>query len=167
MIDTQIFRTFSRYNQWMNGKLLDACALLTDEERKRPMGAPFSSIHGLWNHLLVTDRLWLARFDGTPLPYQSLKDQISDDFEELRRERLRTDAEIEAYVQALTPEKLAGTLKITPISNPTPFTLPFYAGMMQLFNHQTHHRGQITVLLEQLGGDCGVTDIGGMPELRV
>jgi uncharacterized damage-inducible protein DinB len=32
-----------------------------------------------------------------------------------------------------------------------------------MFNHQTHHRGQLTTLLTQLGLDIGVTDLAAMP----
>ncbi|MET0413733.1 MAG: DinB family protein, partial [Polyangiaceae bacterium] len=31
-----------------------------------------------------------------------------------------------------------------------------------VFNHQTHHRGQVTTLLTQLGHDPGVTDLFAM-----
>jgi uncharacterized damage-inducible protein DinB len=35
-----------------------------------------------------------------------------------------------------------------------------------MFNHQTHHRGQVTTLLSQLGLDPGITTIPMMPELQ-
>jgi uncharacterized damage-inducible protein DinB len=31
--------------------------------------------------------------------------------------------------------------------------------LLHLFNHQTHHRGQVTTLLSQLSIDIGVTDL--------
>ncbi|MEP5224441.1 MAG: DinB family protein, partial [Marinobacter sp.] len=34
--------------------------------------------------------------------------------------------------------------------------------LSHFFNHQTHHRGQISSLLTQLGVDVGVTDLIGM-----
>jgi uncharacterized damage-inducible protein DinB len=37
-------------------------------------------------------------------------------------------------------------------------TLPVWLAAMQLFNHQTHHRGQVTALIKQAGKDPGVTD---------
>jgi len=57
-----------RYNRWMNDKLYARAATLSDEARKRDCGAFFKSIHGTFNHLLATDRLWLARFNGVTLP---------------------------------------------------------------------------------------------------
>lgn len=35
-----------------------------------------------------------------------------------------------------------------------------------MFNHQTHHRGQVTTLLSQMGFDVGSTDIPFMPEFE-
>jgi uncharacterized damage-inducible protein DinB len=161
---TEIYRTLSRYNQWMNGNLLEACSKLSDEERKRDLRAPFGSIHGLWNHLLLTDRGWLARFAGKPFPYPSLSLELYSDFEELRAERAKTDAEIDAFAAALKPESLSEPFTVIPVSNPTPRTIPYFVAVTQLFNHQTHHRGQITALVEQLGGDCGVTDFAAMSD---
>jgi uncharacterized damage-inducible protein DinB len=37
--------------------------------------------------------------------------------------------------------------------------------VVQMFNHQAHHRGQVTTLLTQLGKDVGVTDLPVVPEL--
>jgi uncharacterized damage-inducible protein DinB len=38
--------------------------------------------------------------------------------------------------------------------------------LLQVFNHQTNHRGQVTTILSQLGIELGVTDLGAMlPEV--
>jgi hypothetical protein len=49
--------------------------------------------------------------------------------------------------------------------NPQLRTYPFWVAVTQLFNHQTHHRGQVTTLLMQQGIDPGVTDLIWLPEL--
>jgi uncharacterized damage-inducible protein DinB len=41
--------------------------------------------------------------------------------------------------------------------------IPTWVAIAHLFNHQTHHRGQVTTLLKQLGKDPGVTDLPWMP----
>ncbi len=153
----------TRYNRWMNERLMATCSQLSDEERKRDRGAPFGSIHGLWNHILVADRLWLARFEGAPLPYSRLDEEICADWDELQTERALTDAAIDAFIAALSDEKLDATLYFVSLSNPQPRQLPLWVAVQHLFNHQTHHRGQITALMEQAGLDCGVTDFAAMP----
>jgi uncharacterized damage-inducible protein DinB len=44
-------------------------------------------------------------------------------------------------------------------------TVAFAAAVIHFFNHPTHHRGQATTLLKQLGVDPGVTDFIMMPGL--
>lgn len=159
-------RTLAAYNRWMNGRLYACCADLSDAERKRDRGAFFRSIHGTLNHLLLGDRLWLGRFTGAPFAVASLDRELYADFDELRRERERTDREIARFVDALTPADFESTLHYTSFVNPAPRSCPFWAALTHFFNHQAHHRGQLTTLLMQAGVDPGVTDLIWLPELQ-
>lgn len=154
---------FAQYNRWMNEKLLASCAQLSDEERKLDRAAPFKSIHGLWNHVLLANRVWLGRFGGEPYVFQTLGDEICSSFDELRTEHAKIDETIETFAASLTEERLASILEFTPIVNPVTLRLPMWLVVTHMFNHQTHHRGQITALMEQAGLDCGVTDIIRLP----
>ncbi len=153
----------ARYNRWMNGRLYECCARLTDAQRKEDVGAFFKSIHGTLNHLLVADRLWLGRFTGAPFAVASLDAQLYSGFDELRHERALTDEAISSWVASLTEESLAGDLHYTTMVNPAPRTRPLWFAATHFFNHQTHHRGQLTTLLSQRGIDPGVTDLLGLP----
>lgn len=157
------FRTLARYNHWMNEKLLAVCAAMSDAERKQNRGAPFRSLHGTFNHLLVCDHLWLGRFKAQPFSVPSLDYELCTNFEELKREREKTDAEITEWVASLSDAALQSDLTFTAFSHPTQYTRPLWFCALHFFNHQTHHRGQITALIEQAGYDCGVTDLGAMP----
>lgn len=152
-------RAMADYNAWMNARLYDCCAPIPDEERKRDVGAFFKSIHGTLNHLLVADRIWMGRFTGKPFAPPSLATELYADFGELRRERESTDAAISAYVAALTDADLDATLRYTSIVNPQPRASTLWVAVAHFFNHQTHHRGQLTTLLMQRGIDPGVTDL--------
>ena len=47
-----------------------------------------------------------------------------------------------------------------------PYCREFHGLLAHFFNHQTHHRGQVTTLLTQAGADVGVTDfLALLPEL--
>jgi len=161
-------RAFARYNRWMNGKVYASAASLTDEERKRDRGAFFGSIHNVMNHILVADRIWLGRLAGrVPEPgfigvdgIKQLDQEIAADFDELCRERDRTDGAIDAWTETVTAASLAGTF--TMVRKGVPRDLPRWWAVTQLFNHQTHHRGQITTLLFQAGLDPGATDMFAM-----
>jgi uncharacterized damage-inducible protein DinB len=155
---TESLRMMAGYSRWMNEKLYSVCATLSDEERKRDRQAFFRSIHGTLNHLLLTDRGWLDRFRGAPWGFRSLDQELYADFAELRRERAATDAAIEQYVGTLTVERLSEDFTYTTYAGKT-FTHPLGPALVHLFNHQTHHRGQLTTLLSQQGIDPGVTDV--------
>jgi len=157
-----------RYNRWMNDKLYAASATLSDEARKRDAGAFFKSIHGTFNHLLLADRVWLSRFKGVTVPegfmgpggIRSLDQELYADFEELRRERALTDDELTEWVSRLGPERLAAPLVFVRRSQKV--ESPLWGVVAHVFNHQTHHRGQITALLTQQGCDPGSTDLYAM-----
>lgn len=164
MFPDALYPTLSRYNRWMNEKLLAVCAELSDEERKRDLNAPFRSIHGTWNHLLLADRIWLGRFNNSPFEFKTLADELYPDFAQLQHQRALTDDAIDDFVVGLTPEKLNAAFHFTSF-DATRHQVKLWICLQHLFNHQTHHRGQITVLLEQLNMDCGVTDFTKMPHL--
>lgn len=166
MISVDCARTMAAYNRWMNERLYACCATLTDDERKRDVGAFFKSIHGTLNHLLLADRIWLGRFNGEPFVVASLDQELCADFADLRAERGATDAAIDAWVAGLTGERLAGDLSYTTLVNPQPRRNPLWLAALHFFNHQTHHRGQLTTLLMQRGVDPGVTDLLWLPPQR-
>jgi len=161
----QHFALLARYNAWINGRLYDVAAALSDEERKRDLKAFFRSVHGTLNHLLLADRFLLGRLrtlhGESPALAAAVLEQdfqpareLFADFATLRAERAVTDATIERWAGELTPAILERTL---------PDGRPFWRMAAHFFNHQTHHRGQVTTLLMQLGRDPGVTDLSGLP----
>lgn len=157
-------RRLAAYNQWMNERIYQVCAEIPDAERKADRGAFFKSIHGTLNHILLADRLWMARFTGGEFRVDSLDQELFADVEDLRRERAITDGDIVRWVNGLDDEMLAGELTYTSMVNPEPRSFPMAKAVAHFFNHQTHHRGQLTTLLSQLGLDYGVTDLIWLPE---
>ena len=162
VLDT--FRTMARYNRWMNERLYGVCAEIPDAERKRDRDAFFASIHGTLNHLLLGDKLWLGRFVSSPFPVDSLDQELYADFDELRGERARTDGAILAFTEALDEQALARDFCFTTIVNPGEQVFPFRHVLLHFFNHQTHHRGQVTTLIKQAGYEPGVTDLMWLPD---
>jgi uncharacterized damage-inducible protein DinB len=168
------YRAMARYNAWMNEKLYAVAAQMPDSERRRDARAFFHSIHGTLNHLLLTDRAWLWRFtqdarvagsrdaEGEPIPMTGRLDQeLYVKFEHLIRERVRTDADITAFAAALTRERLESEIVYRTAAGVEQRHMMWWA-LSHFFNHQTHHRGQVTTLLTQAGYDPGVTDLIAM-----
>jgi uncharacterized damage-inducible protein DinB len=159
-------QTMAEYNRWMNDRLYDCCAQLSDDERKRDVGAFFKSIHGTLHHLLLGDRIWLGRFTGEPFPVKSLDQELYSNFAELRAERTAIDIFILEWVSSLSEADFSGELSYTSVVNPKPRRYPFWFAIVHFFNHQTHHRGQLTTLLSQRGIDPGVMDLIWLPQCQ-
>lgn len=158
-------RDMAAYNRWMNERLYDVCAELTEEQRRRDCGAFFKSIHGTLNHLVLADQIWLGRFQDRPFRFDSLDQELHRDFDELRAARAAVDQRIIDWAGSLTVADLDQTLRYTSAVNPKPRRYEMWLAVTHFFNHQTHHRGQITTLLSQFGKDYGVTDLVWLPEV--
>jgi uncharacterized damage-inducible protein DinB len=151
------------YNRWMNEKLYGAAAHLTDEERKRDLGAFFKSIHATLSHILLGDQSWLQRFRGQPVTMTSPAQETHARFDELQAARWQMDSDIAHWAEGLTDEFAAAPLRFWSVTYQKERVIPGWAAVVHMFNHQTHHRGQVTTLLKQLGRDPGVTDFPWMP----
>ena len=87
---------------------------------------------------------------------------LFDEFGALRAAREREDRRIVEHVTGLSEADLAGTIRYRRVSTPEVFEQPLAPALAHLFNHQTHHRGQVTTLLSQSGIDVGTTDLSAM-----
>lgn len=165
MIDTAYCKHMARYNRWQNQSIYAACEKLTDDTRKRNMGAFFKSIHNTLNHLMLADRLWLSRFDGEPAgEIHSLDQVLYTDFDELKKQRGFTDDRADRFIATLTQARIDATLTFRRVGgNKDEASMPMHLCLMHYFSHGTHHRGQVTTLLMQCGVDPGVTDLPWLP----
>lgn len=158
-------KAMAEYNKWMNEKLYRFCADIPDDELKRDRGAFFKSIHGTLNHILLGDKVWFGRFTGAPFRPQAFDQILHENFVDLRKEREELDNGICKWAAGLTSGKLDSRFQFTSMASPLPRTCPLWAAVAHFYNHQTHHRGQITTLLSQSNIDIGVTDLMGLPGL--
>ncbi len=145
------FRMLARYNRLANERLYASCAELDDAARRQDRGAFFRSIHGTLNHIMIGDRIWMARFEGGIVASTGLDAILHDDFDELHAARITEDARIEAFVASLDDIRLDDTLAYISHEGHA-FEDPMAVLLPHFFNHQTHHRGQITAMLRQT--DC-------------
>lgn len=164
------FQLLAAYNQWMNAKVYEAAGRLSASELTKDRGAFFGSILGTLNHIVVADTVWLKRFVTHPSCLDSFQavvdlenpkslDQIVfDDLDGLKEHRIWLDRQIIEWTSLLSEEDLEFVLtyhnmKGIPASKRYSILVPHF------FNHQTHHRGQVSTLLSQMGVDVGVTDL--------
>ena len=153
-----LYQAFARYNRAMNDAVYAVCAGIPDAERKADRGAFFKSVHGTLNHLMFGDNAWMNRFDGGSRPAPTTDVELFSNFDELRAAREALDGEIETWTAALTEAWLSEVVEWTSRMDNRTFNQPRWILVSHMFNHQTHHRGQLTTLLTQMGHDVGVTD---------
>lgn len=163
MITSEYCQVMADYNQWMNQKLYSICIdELGDGERKQDRGAFFGSIHGTLDHIFLGDRLWLGRFLQQPFAGK-IGRELYKDFSQLHQARIETDRQIITWTAELTTSWLEQPLTYTSGIDQKVRTMPSWVLVTHFFNHQTHHRGQVTTLLSQLGYDLGTTDLPWLP----
>ena len=138
--------TLAAYNKWANRRLYEACGRLSDEDYRALRPAFFGSIHATLNHILVGDRVWLGRLEGQPSGIQALDQILYDDFATLHAARTAEDERIDRVVAALDPPALDRPFTYRTMAGETK-SFPLGSVLMHIFNHQTHHRGQIHGLL--------------------
>lgn len=158
------------YNRWMNERVYASAARLDAEELARDRGAFFGSILGTLHHLVLTDTMWLKRFANHPrawtelAPVRELPMPTAQDAKQvptldgLAPRRVELDAWIESWIPRIGDEHLDGLLRYTNTKGQE-YSRNFHGLLSHFFNHQTHHRGQVTTLLTQAGVDVGATDL--------
>lgn len=167
MISPDYVRVMARYNAWQNLNVYGAVAGLPDVERHADRGAFFGSIFGTLNHLLWGDQVWMHRLAGTDKPSAaSIAGSVLqyETWQEMSEARDIMDAEIGQWAQQLEEGDLQGPLTWMSPAAGREVTKPRWVLVTHMFNHQTHHRGQVHVMLTSLGTLPGDTDIPFMPE---
>ncbi len=155
------FATLARYNLWATRRLYEHIDALPEADYRRDAGLFFKSVHGTLNHLLVAEHeLWRRRFAQGVSPRLKLNDEIEADRERLR-ERLLEGALSWQPLIASWPEARfdeASVLEYTSTQG-VAMRLPFAATLAHVFNHGTHHRGQISAALTAMGHACPELDL--------
>lgn len=149
----------ARYHKWATERLLASVAAMPDELYGQPCGLFFQSIHGTLNHLLLTDReIWYPRFAEGRSAILPLDAELESDRAVLASRLVAATAQWAEYVGSLGEEELAGDLQYTMTTGQARM-LPMSAALLHVFNHATHHRGQITAAMSMLGFECLSLDL--------
>ena len=142
------FRALALNNALANRRLHNACARLSETEYRAARACFFGSIHATLNHILLVDQRYLERLQGgSPAPLEN-DVELFTAREPLAAAQAETDRALLDFVDALDATDLARPVRYVAytrdwIENPTASVL------LHLFQHQTHHRGQVHDMLSQ------------------
>ena len=157
-----IFQAFAKYNQSVDLTILELVEPLTQEKIMAKTKAFFPSIYETMNHNLLSDLFWLKRFgDGfkdskalsgselVSLDFKGLRKEFEEDYTKLFQYRKRADEAIRQFIEEIDENKLNSVFKYKNYKGEEMENI-LWKILLQWFNHQTHHRGQISVLLDMI-----------------
>ena len=164
MITAKYVTSFAHYNEWQNNNIIEAADKLDDEQRQKDEGAFFGSIQGTLSHLLWADSIWLDRLTHTPYQASPIDDSglVWRDWGQYKIARKAMDQRLIRWAETVTNNWLSGTLTYT-TARGIEVTKPIDLLVAHIFNHQTHHRGQVHCLLTQFGVATKDTDLLLLP----
>lgn len=150
----------AHYELWATRRLMAAVDALSEAQYRQDAGLFFKSVHGTLNHLLVAQLLlWQPRFAEGTSPVMALDAEAEPDRARLRERLLSGAARWPAVLAALDEQRLSeGTLDYR-TSQGEPASVPMAACLQHVFNHGSHHRGQVTAGLTALGQPGPVLDL--------
>ena len=158
-MNLETFELLARYNLWSTHKLNQVLKHVSNDDFNADCGLYFKSIAGTLNHLLVGEHyLWFPRFLAKPSPLLKLNTIVEND-----QAKLISQLEDKAYnwldfLKDFDEEKLNSDLRYK-TSTGKDMKLPYAATLLHVFNHGTHHRGQITAALTSMGYLCPEIDL--------
>lgn len=149
---------------------MDCCLSLPDDVLKKETNSFFPNIISYWNHIIFGDLILLSRlasnevgqlsiadFNKFPVP-KAPQDIYSHQLSDLKNLREALDELIERFCINLTEDDCENVITYTTTEGE--LIKRVVADVIQhIFNHQTHHRGQLTCVLSQIGVDYGCMDL--------
>jgi len=163
----------AQYNRTANRQLLYILETCDPDIITRSEGSYFDSILGLLNHILVSDLGWLTAYRDSNLKLPSLKssalefkhpgwrNNLYDKTARLRNHREQVDELFMDFVGETPEGVFTGEIEVAR-SDGKKHIFPFGKVLMHLFNHQTHHRGAISQILDNRGVDNDYSNLMGL-----
>ena len=143
------FLMLARYHVWATDRLLDRhVAKLSDDEYRRDVGLFFKSVHGTLNHLLVAEHgLWFQRFADGQSPKRKLDEEVHADRATLHAALKQAVRDWLPAIESWDEARFDGHARLH--QHPGRHAQPCRSRptLTHVFNHGTHHRGQITAAL--------------------
>lgn len=167
-MDIRTMKLFAEYNRRTNTVMNEIIGKIGGEQWNKEFSGYFRSVRSLCNHIYICDFNWLKRFgklrDFTyirdtfferAMPFDSMALEDTGDYIAKRREM---DERIIDFSSEITDDDIRKTLTYTD-SHGKEYGRVFGGLILHFFNHQTHHRGMISIYLEHMGIDNSYSDL--------
>ncbi len=168
---TDMVRLLARYNAHVNSVMNGIISGLKPDEWERDLGGYYKSIRLLCSHMYLGDLAWLKRF-GKSKPFDSLNNPVImqkydrdsapfNGIDEYMKMRPELDSIITSFAEEITNDDLKESLRY---KNWKGEDQERNAGglLLHVFNHQTHHRGMVSLYLELLGKENDFSNLAAL-----
>jgi len=151
------------YDRWANQRVLQAASALSAEEFIRDLGGSYRSVRDTLAHIIAGEAGWLAYWKGPLVSAAMLREFWERHNAEFHPDQFPTLSEVKAewevvereqreFVDGVTEESLIRTYPIRAAQVSLAHLL------QHLANHSTYHRGQVALMMRQLGREAVETD---------
>jgi uncharacterized damage-inducible protein DinB len=147
----ELLNEYASYSYWANKVLMEKLLKVPGEILQKETGSSFGTIYKTVFHLFESEMIWWQRMNLQE-QVQVPKIDPSESFEHLSNKYLAISKQLTDWVNESNEQKLLHVFGYYN-SKKEFFKQPVYQMMMQLFNHETYHRGQIVAMLRQNGVD--------------
>jgi uncharacterized damage-inducible protein DinB len=158
-----IFQAYARYNKNVNQDIISILKTVPQKKLAQRFKTFFPTIYDMLFHILLSDINWIKRFKTLFGTYESikmskmgsydetrLKEELKGDYENLFELRGKMDEEMENFIKELKEDDYTRILQYKTYKGEDT-EKEMWKVLMQMFNHATHHRGQVSGLLDMLG----------------
>ena len=159
-MDKKTIGLLVKYNNESNKKMNRIIETLSEKEWNKQFSGYYRSIHELCSHIFGGDHRWIIRF-RTLGKFNSISGKrfnveydfnklFFDNISEYITERIEMDKILTEFYNELSEDDLFKKLKWTN-SKGIDCIHTLGTALLHLSNHQTHHRGMVSLYLEFLG----------------
>lgn len=157
-LDITTLKHFVQYHIWATARLNETLVHVSEQDFIQEKGLFFQSILGTLNHLYVGETLWFARFNQLEPPQLRLNHIVLSGKQDILLGLQEKAVQWQSFLDVL-PESLLDSDLNYISSTGAEYCLPYGQTLLHVFNHATHHRGQITAALTQFGYTCPELDL--------
>jgi len=159
-VDKTLFEDLAKYNKEVNLKMNEIIKTLSEEEWDKQFSGYFNSIHKLCSHIFISDYKKFKRIMQTPIENNivdeyfnkehTYKELLFKTINEYLNMRMELDNKIIHCIKCFSQTDLNRDIEYTNSTGKT-MNKKLYVLLMTIFNHETHHRGMVSLYLEMLG----------------
>lgn len=152
----QEIKTLHAYNSWADNHIFETLEEVPAAQYMKDMKSSHGGLHGTMVHLVGAEKIWLERWQGSPQPF--LSDNALESLAALKKVWEKVGYDTAKWLGAMSDKKLTETFTMKTAAGDT-FTHIFWQAFQHLVNHSSYHRGQIVVMLRQIGVKPPATDL--------